>query len=109
MSSLFDSEVRIRQQNTPWAVMNFLRFGMDVALNGSFEDQDKNHEVVIRIRYRHDVASRYWYEIEWTGADGERYSASSQDFDLMLWRAAEIEMRARRRAEQKAENKRAKT
>jgi len=93
MSSLFDTEVSQRRNHTPWASMNFLAFVRDIVWNGS--DEPLKNEVIFKARYRPDVSSRTWFELEWTGEDGERHSAEAQDFGLLLWRAAEIEMKAK--------------
>ena len=92
MSSLFDTEVYLRRNHTPWASVNFLHFVKDMVFNASSDDLNA---VVFRAGYRHDVASRVWFELSWTGKDGERYTVEAQDFGLLLWRAAEIEMKAR--------------
>jgi len=101
MSSLFDTEVYQRRNHTPWASMNFLSFVRDMAWHGT-ADPVKNG-VVFRTYYRHDVSSRMWYELEWTGEDGERHSTSSQDFGLLLWRAAEIEIKTREKLKENKE------
>ena len=94
MSSLFDTEVYQRRNHTPWASVNFLHFVRDMVWNGGGKDPLKD-QVVFRARYRHDVASRVWFSLEWTGEDGERHNAEAQDFGLLLWRAAEIEMKVK--------------
>jgi len=93
MSSLFDTEVYLRRNHTPWASVNFLHFVKDMVWNGSGDPLE--NEVVFRARYRHDVSSRVWFELTWSGEDGERHTAEAQDFGLLLWRASEIEMKAR--------------
>ncbi len=90
MGSLFDSKVYQRRNETPWAVMNLAAFIKDMAINGQ-------SSVTLTCCYRPDVASRFWYTIEWTDDNGEKHSASAQELDLCLWRAAEIELQARRK------------
>lgn len=97
MGSLFDTEVYQRRNHTPWANVSFRGFVRDMIWHGS--DDPMNNQVILTAHYRPDVSSRAWYNLEWTGEDGERHSASSQDFDLLLWRAAEIEIKARERYE----------
>lgn len=92
MGSLFDGKVYQRRNQTPWATMSLAAFIKDVAINQS--------PVTLTCCYRPDVASRFWYTIEWTDSHGEKHSASSQELDLCLWRAAEIELQARNREEQ---------
>lgn len=100
MTSLFDTEVRRRREATPWARVDVEAFLRDAALNDwAATDRDKPAGAELKVRHRPDVASRTWYTLEWTGEDGERHAVESQDFDLLMWRAAEVEMRARRRAE----------
>jgi hypothetical protein len=103
MSSLFDTEVYQRRNHTPWASVNFLHFVRDMVWNGTAEPLE--NEVVFKARYRNDVASRVWYELSWTGEDGERHYADSQDFGLLLWRAAEIELKARAKKEKNDDSK----
>jgi hypothetical protein len=93
VGSLFDTNVYQRRNHTPLASMNLQSFIRDMVWNGT-SDPAKNC-LVLTASYRHDVASRIWYELEWTGEDGERQSTSAQDFGSLLWRAAEIEMKAR--------------
>jgi hypothetical protein len=54
-------------------------------------DKPNENAVILHAQYRHDVSSRVWYELQWTGCDGERYNVSSQDFELLMWRAAQVE------------------
>jgi hypothetical protein len=68
-----------------------------MVLNATGDPQ--NHAVILRATYRGDVASRMWFELEWTGEDEERHSVQSQEFDLLLWRAAQAELQARQDAE----------
>ena len=103
MTTLFDSDVRIRRNHTPWATMRVQAFMKEMAYNifqGDKRDAIENR-VILECHYRHQVASSFWWTITWTGEDGQRHSAEAQELDLCLWRAAEIEMRIRRKIEQK--------
>lgn len=95
MGSLFDSAVYARRNRTPFSTISFLSFLKAMVWNGS--ERPAENEVILRARYRHDVSSRVWYELEWTGGDEERHSASSQEFDLLMWRAAHIEAETQRK------------
>ena len=105
MTSMFDSRVYKRRKEMPWAKMSLLAFVKEMAPNrpdrpdGQEGTDPFTNEVVLRIRYRPAMASRYWFEIEFTGPDGERHRAEAQEFDLMLWRAAEMALRTQERAE----------
>ena len=57
-------------------------------------DDALNNAVALKVHYRHDVASRCWWSLQWTGADGERHEVEAQHLDKLLWRAAEIESQA---------------
>lgn len=105
VSSLFDTEVRERRLHTPWAKMGLVHFMKEMALNVPYGDDVNvfDHEVVLKVHYRHAVASRFWWSLEWTGEDGERHLVDSQEFDLLLWRAAEAEMRVREKQKKKEE------
>lgn len=92
MSSLFDSSVSRRRNETPWARMNFVAFARDMATNGFSSGAPVSNAVELTCTYRHDVSSGFWWAIRWTCADGERRLAESQEFDLCLWRAAEMEL-----------------
>ncbi len=91
MSSEFDTRVYQRENHTPWAMVSLARFMKDMALNGKAPGKEP---VVFSMVYRPDVASRFWFHIEWTGKDGERHEAEAQSFEKMLWRAAEREMQS---------------
>ena len=95
MSSLFDTYVRSRREHTPWATVGLLSFLKEMIWNGTGKPAE--NAFILRAEYRHDVASRIWYELQWTGEDNERYNVSSQDFTLLLWRAAQVEMETRRK------------
>jgi hypothetical protein len=102
VSSLFDSAVYQRRKQTPWARMALLAFAHEMAYNeqthtsgGTKLDEPRPGHVTVTITYRHDVSSRFWYEIEWIDEEGRVCSTASQDFDLMLWRAAQHVLAAR--------------
>ena len=95
MGSMFDTNVRERREHTPWATISLTRFFREMVWN-EVDAPDEN-AVQLTVRYRHSVASRMWFRLEWTGEDGERRAAEAQEFELVLWRAAEIEMHARER------------
>ena len=109
MTSMFDSAVYARRNHTTWARVNHLAFMKDMSFNG--EGAHYEHAAKLSIQYRPDVASRFWWTIEWTGADGERHEQSAQELDLCLWRAAEAESRieARLEAERKSASNNAST
>lgn len=89
--------VRERRNATPWASMNLHAFMHDMALNGQAL-------VSLTCVYRPDVASRFWWTVEWTDEQGEKHEASAQELDLCLWRAAEKELQARQRIEKKGDD-----
>lgn len=101
MSSLFDTEVRSRRQHTPWASVSAPAFMREAALNEGWQIQgDVAPEgAVLTCRYRRAVSTSVWWELSWTDETGQRRSVGSQDFQLLLWRAAEVEMQARAKAE----------
>lgn len=95
MSSLFDSRVYQRRNETPWAVMSLSAFMKEMMYQG---------KITFSLQYRPSVASRQWYTLEWVGEDGEQHQTEAQEWDLCLWRAAQIELQVREQrkiAEQK--------
>ncbi len=64
MGSLFESRVRERQQATPWASVSVQRFLMDVIAYGEGPAR-------LSVIPRSEVASRLWWTLEWTSADGQ--------------------------------------
>lgn len=99
MSKMFDSKVYDRRHHTPWAVVSLTRFIEHAIWQLRGDDDPLDHEVVLRCRHRPDVASRKWYTLEWTDAEGNRAEVSSQRYDLLLWRACQREADAKQRAE----------
>lgn len=98
MGSLFDSNVYQRRNVTPWARVNVESFMRDAALNGGWEGEPFKRDSVLTCRYRHDVATRLWWSLVWCGEDGKQHEVSASDLDLLMWRAAEVEMTNRERA-----------
>jgi len=101
MTTLFDSDVRLRRTHTPWARISISAFMKEMALNVPYDTNYWEHQAILKVHYRHSVASRFWWSLEWTGEDGERHSVDSQELDLLFWRAAEMEMRIRKKIEAK--------
>jgi len=91
---MFDTDVRCRRNHTPWARMNGIQFMKEMAVNVPEAGNHRDHRAVLSVVYRPDVASRFWWTVEWTSENGERMSADAQELDLCLWRAAEFEMKA---------------
>lgn len=114
MSTMFESAVRDRRAHTPWARMSAAGFMADMIWHEveptnskaaeAFETRDgsKYLAVVLSVRYRPDVVTRRWWILEWTGADGEQHFADGQELDLVLWRAAELELAVSRRTDERA-------
>ena len=111
MSSLFDSQVYAERRRVPWAEIDLIQFAREVALSGSDADRklpeaadaclrgrgfhSGQNDFQLTVQYRPDVASRFWFSIEWTGEDGERHSVEAQEIELCLWRAAISELNLR--------------
>jgi hypothetical protein len=118
MGSLFESKVYATRRAYPWAEIDLEQFAKDAALSGSTADlklpeaanacyrgreyHSGKNDFRFTVLYRPDVASRFWYTVEWTGEDGERHEVSAQEFGLCMWRAAiaELEIRERVKREQ---------
>lgn len=99
MSSLFDSWVYSRRNNTPFTEVNKISFLKTMAQLESYLPAEKKELLkergaMLRICPRPDVASRYWYTIEWTSPQGTRLSAQSQELDLVFWRAVQMQIDA---------------
>lgn len=99
MSSWFDTRVRNRREHTPFATISLLKFIRNALMNMPMDEKPYDHQFILTVTNRPDVASRMWVEIQWTDANGKRTGAASQDFDLALWRAVETEMEAQEKAE----------
>jgi hypothetical protein len=104
MSRIFDSLVYARRPHTPWSRMSLLDFAKDVCLR-HLEKPAIERCFELRMFYRADVATRYWFDVSWSGPNGERLSASGQSLDLALFRAAEIEIQAQRLADEERRKK----
>ena len=107
MGSTFDLRVCFRRDHTPWALVSLTRFIRDAVWSVPHGEKASDHQVVLSACYRPDVATRIWYTLEWTSVDGERRCVSSQHFDLLLWRAAEVEMDVRERLKQEGKREQA--
>ena len=96
MTSMFDSEVYQRRKHTPWARMSLLAFAKEVMFNepdlGEVQRKWVPQQVKLTIAPRKDVSSGVWYELHWVGCDGQQHYVSSQEYDLCLFRAAEVEL-----------------
>lgn len=107
MGSLFDSEVYARRRANPFAEIDLEQFAKAVALHGSDADSklpeaadaclrrreyhSGKNDFQLTVQYRPDIASRFWFTVEWTGEDGERHQAEAQEFNLCMWRAAVLD------------------
>lgn len=110
MTSMFDSAVYQRRKHTPWARMSLLAFARDVIFNepdlGDVPRKSIPQNVQLTISPRKDVASGVWYELEWVGCDSQRHCVASQEYDLCLFRATEVEIMAREKMEQNNDSRR---
>lgn len=70
----------------PWITISLAAMIGDVIANGS---------VTLTVTPRHDVRTRRWYSLHWTGADEQPHSAEGSELQLVLRRAAETEQIAR--------------
>jgi len=98
MTSLFESLVRARRENAPWARISLVAFMTEMIMNEAVEGVS---EVTLSVQYRHEVASRRWWTISWVGEDGKRHEESAQELDLCMWRAVEREIQVREEIERK--------
>lgn len=62
-------------------------------------ESENNEPAVLSVQYRHEVASRYWWTVEWTDASGQRRSESAQSVELLFERAIKTELAIRERIE----------
>lgn len=92
MSSLFESRVRERRHHTPWTELNVDEMLADLTLNNPSQAP-----ATLTCEYRHSVSTRFWWTLDWTGADGQAYRADAQTLQVCLWRAAEREVSIRAR------------
>ena len=81
MSSMFDSAVYQLQKSAPFTAPRIAEFMATIA-----SDDMGNGEVKFACHYRHSVASRVWWTMEWQ-QNGHTYSVSAQRWELCLWRA----------------------
>lgn len=106
MSSMFDSMVYQRRNHTPWARISMHAFIDEMMWNAptpGLNGEEKPHRVTISCDYRPEVSSRKWWSMKWICCDGSEREASSQYFDLMMWRAAQIELQAREQMDSEQE------
>ncbi len=99
MSSLFDSEVYQRRRATPCTRIDIEALLKRIALH---QDDGEGHQLVdvtLTVHYRPDVASRFWWSLQWKAEDGEERILWAQELDLLLWRAATSEARTAQRLE----------
>lgn len=97
MNSLFDTLVRNRRINTPWARMSASAFMNEMAWNGAPKKPgDPATPVSISVVHRPDVVTRMWYTVSWPSEKGEVLEASAQELELALWRAAHMEIDRRK-------------
>ena len=80
-----------QRQATPWDHISATAFMRDVVGDATGDLRG----ATLRLRRRPEVATRQWWEIEWTGADGKRYAAEASTLQLLMARAAETELAAR--------------
>lgn len=88
MTGVFESLVRARRENAPWAKINPVAFMVEMSMNGP------GSEVTLTVRNRPEVLSRRWWTISWVGEDKQRHEESAQELDLCMWRAVEREIQA---------------
>jgi hypothetical protein len=119
MGSLFDSTVYATRRAYPWAEIDLEQFAKEAALSGSDADSklaaaadsclrgrayhSGENDFRLSVQYRPEVASRFWFTVEWTGEDGERHEVSAQEFNLCMWRAAIAELEIRERVKRDRE------
>ena len=119
MGSLFDSKVYSTRRAYPWAEINLELFAKEAALSGSEADRklpeaadamlhkwnyhSGENDFRLTVQYRPDVASRFWFTVEWTGEDGGRHEVSAQELSLCMWRAAVAELEIRERVKRDRE------
>jgi len=104
MSRIFDSLVYARRRHTPWSRMSLLDFAKDVCLR-HLEKPAIERCFELRVFYREDVVSKFWFDISWTGPTGEQLSTCGESLDLALYRAAETEIQAQRLADEERRSK----
>lgn len=83
MSSMFDSKVSERRSGIPeFCHANLLQW-----MKGHASEATDGENVVLTVVYRHAVASRFWYGLEFTDEQGVRRTVTASDTDLLTWRA----------------------
>lgn len=92
MSSIFDTAVYNLRNSCPFALPQPMKFIEE-------KTRDGNRPVTLCCWPRPSVASRLWWEITWTEANGETYHASAQEWPLAFWRAIQTHKQNQRRAE----------
>lgn len=100
MTSMFDSMVRARREHTPWAHISLTALMKELA-----EEGEQN--VTLTCTYDYKQVTRCWWTLEWTDEAGQKHSVGSQQYDLCLWRAAEMVMQQREREARKVEHEQA--
>jgi len=93
MRSVFAAKVSERRRHTQWAVIDLEYLLRDLAWNERKDHAKKT--VILKVVFRHDVTSKMWWTLEWTAQNGERKALGAQSLDLLLWRAAQLELESR--------------
>jgi hypothetical protein len=94
MSTIFDSSVYQMRKNAPFAAPQMGKFIEAVAI------ESPDHEpAILTVQYRHSVASRLWWTLEWTDQAGQKREVSAQEWPLCVWRAIQVYKNAERQRE----------
>lgn len=92
MSSFFDSAVHSLRKHAPFANPSILHFMKEAVLNNGGDAR-------LTIDYRPAVATRIWWQLEWTDQKGEHREVSAQELNLCAWRAIQTHKNVARQIE----------
>ena len=92
-----DEQIRKRRALLPWGIINLPRFIQDVVGAAIVNGLKPMGEVYLELKIlaRPDIDSGFVYELSWLGADGTQQSVRAANWELLLFRAAEVELQAR--------------
>jgi hypothetical protein len=92
VNSPFNVKVNERRNGTPWARMSLESFARDMAVRCASRCASMDtgeHGVALTVASGWNTGMRY--VLSWCGPKGRRLEVASQDLDLVLWKAAELE------------------
>ncbi len=87
MSSMFETEVYQRENHTPFTRISVTELMKTLAME---IPEGGEKEITLSVRYRHAVASRFWWALSWVDKNGDTRTMEAQTLEKCLWRVATL-------------------